>query len=223
MAASLSGGICSLFTVAHVFPRWTVFDLVHRGSRFFIICLALEGIWVWEPQVPQPSSLLPPFLVSSVPALLSQELPPWACPPVSPVQILCGSPLSSSWGGAPRLCCSVDFTTDEGERTGKLSPDWDSVGTSQPAGYRAWLWVLWHVGLALHPLRCPWTPWRWTWLQPEVKDREVFFFFFNSFWRTVGPLHDRSYNNTITHIYIMCVYIYLLVNQSFTLNHDLLK
>lgn len=180
MAASLSGGICSL---------------VHRGSCFSKVnCFWLSSLWltffhyllgprrhlsvrassdtVFLPASTL-SSVLPPFL-----ALLSQELPPWACPPVSPVQILCGSPLSSSWGGAPRLCCSVDFTTDEGERTGKLSPDWDSVGTSQPAGYRAWLWVLWHVGLALHPLLCPWTPWRWTWLKPEVRDREVFFFFF---------------------------------------------
>ena len=95
--------------------------------------------------------LLPPSLMSSVLLLLSQVLPPWACPPVPPVQTLGGSPLFS-WGRAPRLCC---FTAGEGERTGKLSPDWDSVGTSQPAGYWAccgtWVWPC-------SPSLCPWLP-----------------------------------------------------------------
>ena len=153
--------------------------------------------------------------MSSVLLLLSQALPPWACPPVAPVQTLGGSPLFS-WGRGPRLCC---FTAGEGERTGNLSNDWDSVGTSQPAGYWAWLWVLWHVGLALQSFALPLTPWSWAWLQPEVGDRDVYvyiyiyiyiFWFLNSFWRTVRLLHNRNYNNTITHIlisYIMCVYM----------------
>ena len=153
--------------------------------------------------------------MSSVLLLLSQALPPWACPPVPPVRTLGGSPLFS-WGRAPRLCC---FTAGEGERTGKLSPDWDSVGTSQPAGYWAcygtWVWPC-------SPSLCPWLP--GAELDYSLKSGTemyiyvfiyiyIYFFFFwflNSFWRTVGLLHNRNYNNTITHIlisYIMCVYM----------------
>lgn len=115
MAASLSRGICSLVHLGSHLPRVVHYLLGPR--RHLSVRASSDTAFLPAPTL----------LVSFVPAGLSQELPLWACPPASPVQILRGSPLFSSWGGAPRLCCSVDLTTGEGERTGTLSSDWDSA------------------------------------------------------------------------------------------------
>lgn len=172
--------------------------MAHICSVLFIICFALEGIWIWDPWHSFAHSSTLFSVLFATPAL--SGAPSMSLAHLSHCNYLVcflgrNSVFHHRWRTweAKNVGSWVQVTIRD------LLVDSSLLGAG--AGSECCNIWIWSCSCLLYP----WTLWRWAQLQSKLRAREVFFFFFHP----LGELWAFpivSYNIIKTHLLYMCIF-----------------